>query len=410
MEDLPGDRSGNRDMIYDLFLQYESIKREMQCYDISDVCHHIWRNLKKEGYSGVPLHSFSVDETQDCTQAELRIFIAVCSDKNDMFFSGDTCQTISSGVGFRFEDLKVLFQKTKSEADPRSHMKITVPEVIAMQTNYRTHDGILGCAASVVDLIEKFFPLTLDKLPRESGFYQGPKPILLTETSPESATIMIVGSNKKASQIEFGASQVILVRTQEAKDELPDAFKECLMLTILESKGLEFDTVFLWNFWTDSRADDEWRLALTALVEDDEERMAELSAQRAEATRKECGDMAEDIREAGGLVGIRRSRAAQRSAGMVGVGGRGGGHKWNGGRRRCWRRGGGQCGAQFQTKGIYSQACDACEGSRGRKELEDANKVTDHKAAFYIGGQRGWCGHRQRRSRAAQTRPWLRRL
>eukprot|EP00961_Rhodomonas_salina_P237631 3212113-Rhodomonas_salina.3 len=30
------------------------------------------------------------------------------------FFSGDTCQTIASGVGFRFEDLRSLF---KAEQD-----------------------------------------------------------------------------------------------------------------------------------------------------------------------------------------------------------------------------------------------------------------------------------------------------
>jgi hypothetical protein len=31
-------------------------------------------------------------------------------------------------------------------------------------------------------------------------------------------------------------------------------------------QGLEFDTIFLWNFFSDSRADDEWMLVLSYLV------------------------------------------------------------------------------------------------------------------------------------------------
>jgi hypothetical protein len=39
---------------------------------------------------------------------------------------------------------------------------------------------------------------------------------------------------------------VIIVRTQEAKIRLPEEFQDNLVLTVEESKGLEFDDVFLW--------------------------------------------------------------------------------------------------------------------------------------------------------------------
>ena len=42
-----------------------------------------------------------VDEVQDFTQAELRLFLEVTHDRNALFLTGDTCQTISRGVGFR---------------------------------------------------------------------------------------------------------------------------------------------------------------------------------------------------------------------------------------------------------------------------------------------------------------------
>ena len=52
---------------------------------------------------------------------------------------------------------------------------------------------------------------------------------------------------------EFGAEQVILVRNAEAKDRLEaEIGATALVLTILQSKGMEFDDVVLWNFFTES--------------------------------------------------------------------------------------------------------------------------------------------------------------
>lgn len=47
----------------------------------------------------------------------------------------------------------------------------------------------------------------------------------------------------------FGASQVIIVRDQRVKNELPEFMKSMLCLTVYESKGLEFDDVILFNFF-----------------------------------------------------------------------------------------------------------------------------------------------------------------
>ena len=278
-DDTQGDRSHSRDFVYDLFERYEEEKSKLGGYDISDVVFHIWNQLEQCPVGQrTPIHSIVVDETQDFTQAELALFVRVASEKNELLFSGDTVQTIAAGVGFRFEDLKSIF---KHEADRQSQemsakaqsipaaWKVKVPVVNTLTVNYRTHNGILKAAAGVVDLLEKFFPKSIDSLPRERGFFDGPKPMLLAETNDDDATVMIVGADRKHKKIEFGAHQVLLVRNQRAKDDLPKAFKECLAMTILESKGLEFDDVFLWNFLTDSRAKDEWRLVFSYLVQQD---------------------------------------------------------------------------------------------------------------------------------------------
>jgi len=235
---------------------------------------------------GAAVHAIYVDETQDLTQAELRLLMRLCTNLNDMFFCGDTAQTIASGVAFRFEDLRSLFKLEGSAraaaavrqvpgerrgAERRGggeKSEVVVPGVLALSVNYRTHNGVLGVASSVVDVLQALFPASIDALPRERGFFNGPKPLLLRETALEDAVVMIAGTGGADRPIQFGAHQCILVRNQEAKARLPREFDSCLAMTVLESKGLEFDDVFIWDFFADSRADSEWRVLLSFLGKD----------------------------------------------------------------------------------------------------------------------------------------------
>ena len=50
--------------------------------------------------------------------------------------------------------------------------------------------------------------------------------------------------------LEFGAQQVLIVRNEEAKLTLPHQFQGALVLTVEESKGLEFEDVFLVSEFT----------------------------------------------------------------------------------------------------------------------------------------------------------------
>ena len=47
-------------------------------------------------------------QVQDFTQTQLRLFLLVAADPNSLFLTGDTCQTIARGVGFRFEELQTM--------------------------------------------------------------------------------------------------------------------------------------------------------------------------------------------------------------------------------------------------------------------------------------------------------------
>ena len=46
--------------------------------------------------------------------------------------------------------------------------------------------------------------------------------------------------------------QAIIVANDEAKASIPPQLKQCSILTVFESKGLEFDDVLIFNFFKNS--------------------------------------------------------------------------------------------------------------------------------------------------------------
>jgi hypothetical protein len=66
----------------------------------------------------------------------------------------DPCQTIASGVGFRFEDLKSVFKleadRQKEETGTKSlpaNFAVKIPEVMTLSVNYRCV-WCMGCMGS----------------------------------------------------------------------------------------------------------------------------------------------------------------------------------------------------------------------------------------------------------------------
>ena len=51
--------------------------------------------------------------------------------------------------------------------------------------NFRSHTRILELANSIITLLEKFFPKTIDRLKKEKSNIDGMKPIILSGTNLE---------------------------------------------------------------------------------------------------------------------------------------------------------------------------------------------------------------------------------
>ena len=248
--------SADRKVVYDLFVAYQQQRLRDGMFDEADLVLNIHRRLQSNPVTEWSIHQFYVDETQDFTQAELFLLIHCCRSPNELFFTGDTAQSIMRGIAFRFEDLKTLFHHAKKAAAIKEghHNVIRVPKKLYQLThNYRSHAGILRLASSVVDLLLHYFPNSFDRLQKDEGLFEGPNPVLLEACSPTDLALILQGNQRQSSRIEFGAHQVVLVVSNEAREAMPDELKQGLVMTIYEAKGLEFDDVLIYNFFKDSQ-------------------------------------------------------------------------------------------------------------------------------------------------------------
>ncbi|THG96062.1 hypothetical protein EW026_g5704 [Hermanssonia centrifuga] len=131
--------------------------------------------------------------------------------------------------------------------------------------------GIVSCAHSVVQLITRFWPHAIDTLAEEKGIIDGFKPVFLSSWDQDTVQYEQFLFGSSGTQLEFGAQQCILVRDDIAREKLRAQVGDIgLVLTLYESKGLEFNDVLLYNFFEDSTVDiSQWRIVLNALPEKD---------------------------------------------------------------------------------------------------------------------------------------------
>jgi hypothetical protein len=54
------------------------------------------------------------------------------------------------------------------------------PALFHLAVNYRSHGGIVDCASSITQLISDLFPYSIDKLKKETGITDGPKPVFFS--------------------------------------------------------------------------------------------------------------------------------------------------------------------------------------------------------------------------------------
>ncbi|KAI5991852.1 hypothetical protein EDD15DRAFT_2368613 [Pisolithus albus] len=237
--------AGDRHSLYSAFELYSQLKREKYAYDMADRTYAILKALSCNPLKGQPVDYLYVDEVQDNLIIDTILLRILCQNADGLFWAGDTAQTISAGSSFRFAELKAFIHRTeeaRNMAIQKSHRK---PELFDLPVNYRSHRGIVNCAQVVVKLVTDFWPDSIDTLQPERAIFGGPKPVFFAGWPNESFPF------EPASR-ELGAEQCILVRDNTVREQIRKRFGDvAVILTLEASKGLEFDDVFLYNFFED---------------------------------------------------------------------------------------------------------------------------------------------------------------
>ena len=270
-----------RSTVYDAFNKYQTLKTLANAFDgvdqVIDILRLIRQNKMLQDAFGAAFDEIFVDEVQDLRALDIKLLFTLLPNGRGFYFAGDTAQTISHDSHFRFQDLKSLFfDHFGAAARAVGQLQFAQPTLFTLAQNFRSHQGIVSLAATIMHMLWNGFPEMVDKLEPEIGVQGGPSPIfflgcdaqtLLSRPSDPQITnkrLKSTGTQKEPEihkvLLDFGAEQVILVRDEQTKASLEEQVEDtALVLTIVQCKGMEFDDVLLWNFFTDSAFPTGWR-------------------------------------------------------------------------------------------------------------------------------------------------------
>lgn len=250
--------------VFRMFEMYEKLKQQAGNVDTVDWVVCLLRKLRTNpnlrSYLASRVDEFYIDEVQDLRCVDIALLLTLGNDPRAFHFGGDTAQGISQDAVFRFQDVKALFHRCFRRWIASTGQKdMAQPQMFTLNRNYRSHQGILSLASTVMDLLWRSFPDTVDKLEPEVGTLIGPAPILFQAC--DASILRQCGSEGSPdNELLFGAEQVIITRDENGKADLIQTIGHtALILTILQAKGMEFDDVILWNFLSTTPDAVGWR-------------------------------------------------------------------------------------------------------------------------------------------------------
>ncbi|KAF8544382.1 hypothetical protein BDD12DRAFT_801307 [Trichophaea hybrida] len=251
--------SEQREVIYDLYLLYEKQKKKNGDKDGIDRVVSLLKFLHADTdlrrVIGGFFEELYVDEVQDQRCLDIILLLKLIKNPRGIHFAGDTAQCISKDSTFRFADVKNLFYEQFAPlASATNDKELAVPVMFKLTKNFRSHQGIIALASFVMKLLYTGFPQSVDKMEEERGQYSGAIPTLFVGFGAQILASRLVGLTDVYGDVaDFGAEQVILVRDDAVKEKVKSEIGDlALVLTILDSKGMEFDDVFLLDFFSSS--------------------------------------------------------------------------------------------------------------------------------------------------------------
>ena len=254
-----------KDEIYNYYIKYEEWKKENNYFDFQDVVNFLIRQVSIEL---VPknikmIDILFIDEVQDFSINQLYLMSLISRDIKVL--AGDTCQTISKTNAFRFCDLNSIYYVAKGINDIMKNKKaidIKEPEEIQTNLNFRCHYPVLKLAHMIFEMIFLLFPQTLDKVKCDyTKNIAGYQPSIIYDldsfinklTGQENNDNNNNNNNNKNKEFTFAFNHCFICRNLEAEKKLSEKYhKKILTSTVMESKGMEYEIVIIYNFFKDT--------------------------------------------------------------------------------------------------------------------------------------------------------------
>ncbi|GJE94268.1 hypothetical protein PsYK624_104370 [Phanerochaete sordida] len=249
---------------HDLYTVFEWYNIRTRHLDIADRTHTILEAFQRAVHTCARTIDFVyVDEAQDNLLIDAMIVRALCKNANGLLWAGDTAQTIFAGSSFTFNTLKAFLYR-QEEKEPIGFRAKQRPAFFTLTTNFRSRGGIVECGQTVLDLISEFWPGSVDQIPKEA-ISSGSRPYFFHNAKGADLDLRRLLSESN-NLLEFGAEQAIIVRNGVIRDFLRQHLGDSMIvLTLYDSKGLEFNDVLLFNFFSDSwYSQSDWEVLLGA--------------------------------------------------------------------------------------------------------------------------------------------------
>lgn len=285
---------GLRAQVFEIFESYEQWKQENNYFDIEDFVGLFYRKIKKWPYEDFNFDLIVIDEVQDLSFNSIKVLTNLCL--NNFLICGDNAQNIEKGINFKFKELRSFLASAitnRSEKIVEYGDYVNQAENLSrlsqyhLGLNFRSSKQILDLANFVVCLLETYFGDEIDSFPKERGFFSSPRPVVVElgtsveclvdiletylkmevdvgpkpEEKPEESMDQSAALLQK--KVKVGSDFCVIVRDEAAKALVPEALQSCIVLTLQESKGLEFENVLLYNHFTNNDSEKGWRFLFT---------------------------------------------------------------------------------------------------------------------------------------------------
>ena len=279
-----------RTAAFDIFEHYDAYRKKHRLWDDCDRQTRILDRMKAFGFAiaqdaegndiSLAKQLFDccyVDEVQDATQLEIALVLSAVKERDPsrLFLAGDPAQSVESSVQFRFADVRDVVDLMNVLLPSGGKRVFKIGRPIKLFDNFRSSGNILRLAADLLVRMREFYPNSIPNVPADRGLDStGPKPSV--------ARIHFSGLGDDGSAAMADAQQgvhtlslrklllqnpraTVLVRPEQKKqlrkimgDCCPEHSSVCL--DIRQSKGLEFDSVIVLNFFSGTQC--QWWNAL----------------------------------------------------------------------------------------------------------------------------------------------------